>query len=479
MNLVQAVRSRASRMAEGADAVEDSAFATPVIVATVAGMTVLLSLHIFVLVDRFAVNLLTDDLWDVYGAFFSGGDAWQIFRREHLPHRQGLGNLMLAAVNDATAWNLRAVSFSMAGMLVIICLAMLALRVRVAGSLRMRDIAIPAAVLTASQYATLVRVPNPAHSVLPLMLLTAAAMSWLLKRRALRLSALGTILFCAVHTGFGFFIVPVFAMRLAIGIWTSRGDPRAVRYGVAGLVLCVACLAFFFVGYTPWWKWGNTTSALSASIYALTFVQIALARFVGISFMQWGLAAAAIGLILVSALVLTLAGAARRLLRNAQSPRDEVIFLFSAFSLLFIVAAALGRAHESALSGENSRYMTLLIPGFVAMHMAALRLKAKRWSIALIVLLLAGSFPLAISPRHPAAARARAARQWIDCYRSSGSEPVCREEVRFAVYPNPEKTDLAEKLAFLKRHDLHFFAESAQQLPLRETSDTPSTEEQP
>lgn len=429
-------------------------------VIVVFGMTLLGAAHLAVLVDRFAVNLLTDDLWDVYTAFEPDRSLWELFRWLHLPHRQGLGNWLIAVVNELSGWNTRAVAASIAALLTLSAAVALRLKHRLTGTIEFADIAIPAAVLTASQHGTLIRVPNPAHSALPLLLVLITACVWIGAGKGWRrLLMLTPLLFAAVHTGFAFFLLPVVLIRYLIE-WRLDRDEKN-REPLYGTFLCLACLGIFFVGYPAWWNWGAGTNLVTPDLlFVPTFIQIALSRFVGVSFLAWGAPALITGLLLAAALLITIARATRQLLRAPHDVADAV-FILSMFSGLYILAAAAGRVHLSPMTGEHSRYMTLLIPGALAIYITATRTRWRGWRWVVVALVIAGSFPHALSSTHPAADRSAKATSWRDCYLQHEDISTCDRQAAFTIYPDEgRRIVLAERLRFLKQHRLNLFVDS-------------------
>src|SRR4029450_10633169 len=69
---------------------------------------VVMAARLAVFVNRYAVNLVYWDQWDFLQGLFDGADAWTLFRWQHGPQRQGIGNLITALLYSATGWNGRA-----------------------------------------------------------------------------------------------------------------------------------------------------------------------------------------------------------------------------------------------------------------------------------------------------------------------------------------------------------------------------------
>lgn len=69
---------------------------------------VVLAVRLGHFVDRFAVNLVFWDQWDFLQGLFDDASLWELFRRQHGPHRQGVANLLIAGEYALTGWNGRA-----------------------------------------------------------------------------------------------------------------------------------------------------------------------------------------------------------------------------------------------------------------------------------------------------------------------------------------------------------------------------------
>ena len=74
----------------------------------VALVVVLLVVRLANFINRYTVNIVYWDQWDFLQGLFDGADPWTLFRWQHGPQRQGLGDLILAILYPATGWNGRA-----------------------------------------------------------------------------------------------------------------------------------------------------------------------------------------------------------------------------------------------------------------------------------------------------------------------------------------------------------------------------------
>ena len=67
--------------------------------------TALLSLSFLFFVNRFGVNVLFFDQWDLLEPLFEGKNLWETFLWQHGPHRQGIGGVLTSLVLNATRWD--------------------------------------------------------------------------------------------------------------------------------------------------------------------------------------------------------------------------------------------------------------------------------------------------------------------------------------------------------------------------------------
>src|ERR1700682_6316044 len=61
--------------------------------------------RMFQLISRYAVNVFFADQWDFNDVtFFQRHSLWQMFDRQHGPHRQGLGGVFEKLVDSLFGW---------------------------------------------------------------------------------------------------------------------------------------------------------------------------------------------------------------------------------------------------------------------------------------------------------------------------------------------------------------------------------------
>src|SRR5579884_2324477 len=119
----------------------------------VAAVFIALATRLFLLVKRYAVDIFFWDQWDIHDAsLYEHASAWEIFRFQHGPHRQGVGGLLSALIEPLFSWNSRTEAFVVTGIVVIAGIAILWLKYRLFGSITWVDIVIPMLVFTPAQW---------------------------------------------------------------------------------------------------------------------------------------------------------------------------------------------------------------------------------------------------------------------------------------------------------------------------------------
>ena len=209
---------------------------------------VLLALRLAAFVNRYAVDIIYWDQWDFLQGLFDGADAWTLFRWQHGPQRQGIGNLIHAALYSATGWNTRADTAASAVMLLLAAAAALWLVKRVCGSLSPWDVAVPLIFLTTSSTETHLVVPNLAHGPVPALLLVGYGLALTVPSHATRCALLVIINFFAVNTGFTVLLGGITPAILLVQAYASPLTVRERAVSASGIAACAGTVALFFHG---------------------------------------------------------------------------------------------------------------------------------------------------------------------------------------------------------------------------------------
>ena len=424
----------------------------------VAAVFCVLALRQHLFVDRYAINVMFWDQWDFYQPLFQRGDLWDLFFRQHGPHRQGLGFLLTAVLAEISGWNSRWDAFGVSMVLIVAALLALLLARRCgAGGLML--ILVPLLFFNLRQYEIFVGAANISHGAMPMLLLMALCLSWLVEKAAWRY-ALVTIFAClSIFTGFGLFTGVVVMLLLAGEVWRHRGlakQARAQWLSLGGLALAWLVFAydyrfdpavqgFRFPHERPW--------------EYLLFMASMLNNFFGIR--GHGMLPLAIGMALLLFLVYVAALHGHRLVRHGleSQGRSAVIVTLALFALIYCGQTAVGRVvlgwREAA---GSSRYVPLMIPAGMALflHFAGISNRSYRqWGCLLLALLLAaGTLGLHGGDQRFIARYSAGRLLWKGVYLATGDVGKAGELANFMIHPAME---IEQRLDFLRQHHLNLF----------------------
>jgi len=149
-----------------------------------------------------------------------------------------------------------------------------------------------------------------------------------------------------------------------------------------------------------------------------------------------------------------------RVMRADRTLRARTVFLFSAFSLAFVVATTLGRVCLGIGGAFASRYVAYLLPLWLAAYFVLSEEVAKRPSLrrpaaAAVAVLVA----LQVLPKDRGGLRwySEGKSRWRSCYLQTKDESACNRATSFRVYPVEGAPQVAQMLTYLRQHHLNLF----------------------
>ena len=406
---------------------------------------------------RYSVDVLFWDQWDFLDPLFRGAGPWIQFDWQHGPHRQGVGGLLLAWVLPASGWSMRAQALVSA--LIVIAAAGMAwatLR-RATGAPSWTDVSAPLLCLGGGLGEIFVGAANPAHGAVPMALVFALALVWTMQSPLPRAVLAGVLGALSVFTGFGFFVGLVQPVLFTAEWVHARGDGRRRMAATLGLVLSALALVAFFRG----WQFVTSVDCFQLPhprpLEYLDYLGFSLCRPLGMHRLGAGRTWVARG---VGLGALAFAGWAVIRLFRRDERAGRVVALLIGFTSLFALNTAVGRVCTSLATAGSSRYVPYVVPGWLAVVLAA-RCWARppvRWALVGAVLVLITLRTLNVRGdeemgRHFAEGK----RRWAACYRRLHDIHACDVESGFPVYPAPAGTRMQEKLDFLEARRLNLF----------------------
>ncbi len=424
---------------------------------------VLLAVRLADYINRYTVSIIYWDQWDFLQGLFDGADAWTLFRWQHGPQRQGLGNLIIGVLYPATGWNGRADAAASAVVMMLAAVTALWLVKRVCGRFRLWDVVVPLLFLTTANAETYVIAPNLAHGPLPVLLLMAYALALMIRSHPQRCLAVVLLNFLSVNTGFTLLlgvITPAVLLLLACspGL-TSR---ERAMYG-GGIAVSLATIAFFFYGFIPQSATDCFQFPHPRPWEYLSYAGFVLGRPFGLESGESGT-----HLLIGACVTLGMTGfVAYTVFRLVRMRDNSALWLVTSclagFTLLFAVTCAVGRICLGFQSAMATRYIPYVLPGILAMYLVIRQASVRSYiASALLPVFLVACIVKERDQRsaNQAEAYLKFKHLWRDCYLSTHDIEACDTLAGHAVYPAPKHTNLQQKLDWLEARQLSLFRNS-------------------
>jgi hypothetical protein len=285
----------------------------------------------------------------------------------------------------------------------------------------------------------------------------------------------GIAAFVLTFTGFGLFGSVVIAALLARHVvrHALNREWRPTWLSAAGLAVVGAGWMRFSQNYVflpavdgfrfPWTPWTDYVH------FVVLMLNLPTAQ-VGADTRHY-----VIGTTLALVMTVTAAGIARAWMTRQPALKVDVLVLLIGSGTLFVAATAIGRVPLGILGGTASRYLSLMIPIWLAVYLATAtswrRLPpigaACVWMIVLLPYQSMPGRPLADWPgtigaapwqldaiRHFGTNKA----EWARVYLATGSVDAAQAGVQQVIHPDPRRSRLEHKLRFLRDRKLSFFA---------------------
>jgi hypothetical protein len=414
--------------------------------------------HAFV--DRYAVDVLYWDSWDLYHPLFAGQSWWASFDLQHGPHRQGLGGLLMRVLAQHSRWNSRYDAFSVSFALIIAVPlgAWLAFACGVRG---WALLLVPPIYLNIRQCHMFIASANPSHGALPVLLFTAYCLAFFLQREGIRLILQTTLVFLLIFTGFGLFaglIAPLMLMIEFVHAWRDNAPRRSRRLTQIAIAFIAMGLSWglFARGYHFDPAVDGFRFPYEHPTHYFLFIGAMLGNYFGLD--RATPTAVAVGLaVFVSLLgicVFHLAQAFKQ--GTGANNRSAVLFCLSAYALIFCTQSAIGRTLVGWQTGALSRYVTLMIPMGLALliHLSTTPATARRGlPIIYGALLVLGTFSLTQNDLDASRYLHNKCLDWRLAYLQTHDETAADKLVNFPINFTP----VTNRLYYLRALRLNLF----------------------
>lgn len=430
------------------------------------GILLFIILRWFFLIDKYSVNMLFWDQWDFMGGLFENKGTWELFSWQHGPHRQGVGFFLTKLTADLSGWNTRVECFMIGTVICLAALTALALKWRIAGNITAFDLAIPLLYLSPLQFELFANTPNVSHGAMPLLLITLFCLCWTIENIVLRHALCSAINFMTIYTGFGVFIgcIVPFLFLLEIVLAFRRKDKKRKISAIFFFIVSVASMLSFFINYT-------FNSAAECFVFPhpdlfvyVKFILIAFSTFIGIRMSHEisYIIATPIAFFMIWLIIKASMEIGRNILHGTtgnQTTFRQIFIVLTAFTLLFSLNLAIGRACLGLGGATAHRYIPYMTPGFFALYLFAVTRDNVPTKLLLTCMacFFVTTFSIGNHNRIYAQRLCRGKQKWKQEYLRHENILLANTASGFKIHPDPLAARLKEKLNFLKQHQLNLY----------------------
>lgn len=420
--------------------------------------------HLFYFINRYSVDVPFLDQWGLYNAFFQPHGLWAIFSWQHGPHREGAGFFLIWAVNALTGWNQRAQCFAIGGVMLLAAITVLWLEKRLSKKIQWYTAIPMLIVLSLTQWGIYANTPNVSHGALPLLLILLLCISWTLENYPVRYASVLAINFLAIFTGFGVFVGIITPILILIDGWHTFRDRKTgpTFVAICAFICALASMGLFFYKY----RFSPAVAGFCFPDPRWYLYPVFMAIEFGSSILPShadGLQVAVGGVTIVYFFAILASSTIELFKFGERYHHSQVVSLLLGFSLLFSANASIGRLCLGLGAATASRYVPLLMPAFIGAYLY-LR-NSSRWKedsksvIILFAAIILCTVPLWHSKDAEKFRHGKSA--WVHAYMLTGSIAQADAMSGYRIYPDPARTNLGSKLAWLRMHHYSLFRKAS------------------
>jgi hypothetical protein len=424
----------------------------------------ILVIRLFHFTWKYSVNMLHSDQWDFYNPLFTHQNIWQIFTWQHGPHREGIGLIVTKLIADSTRWNSKVDSLAIVVLISVAMVFAYILKYKLFGLLTLWDLTIPLLFLTLFQYEAIIITPNLSYGAFPVLMIMLYCLTLVvLDKKIIRYIILLALNFLLIYTGWGLFMGPITIILLLMDLYVSlRAHKEWLVPGIAAIIAIFSQLSFFInYRFNPAVDCFDLSTAYMYFPQYPVFIGLILAASFGLHVRLLGALATPPGLVLLAVLIFIFIYHVRRIIQHGMDKEklSLIITILITYSALFCINTTIGRICTGLPRAQVSRYVTLLIPAFLALYFHLITIKTSKLSVLILatfmVMASVGSLPLGVveglaSQVHDSKA------SWKSCYLQTHDTNTCDQMTNFKIYPAGEL--LADRMEYLKKNHLNLFS---------------------
>lgn len=412
----------------------------------------------FFLINSYSVNILFYDHWDLYNAFFNNHDLLDLYLWQHGPHRQGIGFVLTKYIDEISDWDTLWISNTI-GVLVVLSMSIyLVLKKKLFGKICLYDLVIVLIMLTPTQYGIFANTPNLSHGSMPIFIISLFCLSLFINSVSIKVTTLSILNFLIIYSGFGLLFGLITPIIFVLFFFFNRPNKYEKTIYFIGIILSCVSIMLFFSGYVhspanPNFKFPHD-QPFEYIVFILAMVKSAIGIRKVLGFVIGGVILFAVCYAFIKTLI--------SIYMNKEFNNLQLItLLLIAFSLLFMIATAVGRVSFGIAAGTASRYVIYVIPSLIGLYLYIISNAQNK-----VLLLFLIPFSLSCLYSQKAIDNMKvfksSKQEWKRVYLETNSINSANNSAKhYKIYPNPpSSTQLKKKLNYLKERELNLFKEN-------------------
>lgn len=408
------------------------------------------------IIDRYSVNVLFYDHWDLYIPLFNKSSLWELYNWQHGPHRQGLGFILTKYIDQLSGWNTKWISYTIGILLAASSATYFLVKKRLTGKLTLLDVIIPVLILTPSQFGVFANTPNISHGAMPVFLISVFCLSLFVENEITKVSLMVILNFLIIYSGFGLLFGLICPFIFLLLIYYNYTERKSAIYYIIGLVVASLSLVLFFNGYGHAPANPNFQFPHDKPLEYIIFMAKMTKTAIGIPKGVGDVIAYAI-LFFQFYVIITIV--VQLLKKNTENYITNLIIIsIIGFAILFEFATAVGRVSFGVHVASASRYAPYVIPGLIGLYFYCINKFNVNiiHSVFLLIFMIFGFWGKYSFSKMKTFKESK--ETWVKIYKETNNIGIANSKCFFPIYPDPSKNKILKKrLNYLKKNKLSFF----------------------
>lgn len=421
------------------------------------GLTYLiLGYRFFSFIIKNSVNIIFMDQWDAVNEVLISKNYLAIFLTQHNEHRIGTGLLLMKLLAYFSHWNNLAETVTIGLIIFLSSIIALLIKKKITKKIEIYDMVIPFIFLNLYQWDNLTWGFQITFTLPILFLFLALYLTTFANSIKRNIGLLVLVLLSTYSSFHGIFLGGIVGLFFLVNYFLNSKKQTKIQCLIF-FFLTATIASSYFIGYHHAGHLDGFRTKTTHFQSYLQYINFQINSFIGnYSFDLYYYLIPLTGLCLFIVNLI-------KLFKSKFKINYFIIFSLFLFSIAFTLSTAYGRVVVSVFQSQESRYVTLLIPFYLAVYLTLSMLKSNcRNSLIIFTVffyIYFSSLNTYLIYQH-GLNKKKILNNWKECYLEQEDIKKCNLKYGFSVYPDNigGNKQLKEKFDFLKRNKLNIYS---------------------